>query len=92
MFMTKDDCYVILLITNSKDEVIGYCHGLTENSPAAYGRSVYRPLECNIKYGESAISTLYYTKDEFNKFIAMCDTLYTSKAKYLDSLEVCVNK
>ena len=92
MFMTKDDYYVILLVTSSKGEVIGYCHGLTENSLSAYGRPVYRPLECNIKYGESAISTLYYTKDEFNKFIAMCDTLSISKAKYLDNLEVCVKK
>lgn len=92
MFITKDDHYVVLLVTNSNDEVIGYCHGLTENSLVAFGRSVYRPLECNIKYGNSTITTLYYKKDEFNKFIAMCDTLYTSNAKYLDNLEVCVNK
>ena len=92
MFMTKDDYYVILLVTDSKGEVVGYCHALTENSLAACGCPVYRPLECNIKYGESAISTLYYTKDEFNKFIAMCDVLSTSKAKYLDSLEVCVKE
>ena len=92
MFMTKDDCYVILLVTNSNGKVVGYCHGFTENSLSAYGRPVYRPLECNIKYGNSEISTLYYTKDEFNKFIAMCDVLSTSGAKYLDSLEVCVKR
>ena len=91
MIITKDDHYVILLVINNEDDIVGYCFGLTENSAIAnIMGSVKRPLECNIKYGNSMISTLYYKKGEFEKYIRMCNALRMSNAKYLDNLEVIV--
>lgn len=89
MFMKKDDVYMILLVTNSNDEVVGYCPALTEYCYFAQqlDARIARPLECNIKYGNSAISTVYYTKDEFKEFITLVETLDASNATRLEGLK-----
>lgn len=91
MMMTKYDVYMILLVTNS-NEVVGYCPAMTENSFLVryFNTDVARPLECNIKYGNSAISTVYYTEDEFEEFIKLVEALDASNAKRLEGLKVLI--
>lgn len=92
MFMTKDDIYMLLLVTNDDDEVVGYCPAMTENGFFAqyFYADVARPLECNIKYGNSTISTVYYTKDQYKEFIGLVETLDASNATRLEGLKVII--
>ena len=92
MNVKKDDIYMILLVTNDNDEVVGYCPAMTENCFLAqvFDANVARPLECNIKYNNSAISTVYYTKDQYKEFIMLVETLDASSARRLEGLKVLV--
>lgn len=86
MIMTKDDHYVVLMITNSNDAIIAFCNGLTENSYVARQSKVRRPLECNIEYNSSKISTIYYKADEYEQYRNMVDILTACNVSYLDNL------
>lgn len=91
MIMMKDDHYVLVIVTNQCDLVVGYDFGITENSYTGLAqKKIKRPLECNCEFNDTKISTVYFKADEFDKFNAIIETLSNSPyAQYLNtSVEV----